>query len=1401
MAVFSINEVLKSWYVFKNLVIGESTSYHVLEYCFTALFKHSSCSRNGPEPRLVKDLHSVTSLADMMTRLCSNHQRHIVNAFTFLAEEIKAHKKSEPVDTRVLPVTEMAPVSQTESCSKTVGVPVVAQALNTGNECENAKQKRLTVVVVKNRNCINLKSKSAEVVPDKVPDKVTLEPVEQTKTPQTSSTYDPKTCPNNADAIFPDIAPPCLPKTARKSLKVLRCRSRDVPLAERIPHDPDNVYDIVYVAKPITACELVSPNHVVPRKNARKSTRGHRYVGECWEVQTVRTQSRRNCPVTTSVTPRQVLAKPDGVPATNAPHTGDCVEATASENMSGDAGDVTDEQLMVEPSQTGQHQDSSSPKITNLPIDVESAMLSAAEGENSITSQSSKRDSNPELRRQSEHVESIDSRLSKMSDGSGGLLDDAVKSCESYERTCQVLEACTKDKSEEPSYLKSISPKDDQTPKQTEDLGTAHANLVKDTEQACQGINPPLTKSEQMSLRNGNATSEERLVGSLSTGESIATRPVEKPERMPLRSRNSAGTFVKTQERMPLRSGNSYALEQSAFEEPQAPHRPERMPLRNRNSVESLTANSVEKPELLPLSSRTSTALGNSVTSGKQELLPLRSTSADHPGVPPICSTVYASPPERLEQTLLKCTSVELQNLEEPCQSPFVSSPEKLEQTSLSRKGTNVDQPSVFQPCSTVSADPAEQLEQMCLSSNSTAIDQCSPFTLSSPEKPERMPLSSRSSTTVEQSNPRELCQSYAVDSPEKVVQMSLRSRTGTILDQSSNSNKPERMPLRSRTSGNPPSDCEPCSFVSTSSLGRQDQMLSENNSGTNVQQYNLKEPCQSPSVGLPERPNRMPLRSSTCTDVDCPKLPQSCSSVSVRPTEWPEQMPIRSKNITAPNINSSTAEIHIEKSESRTGSTPEDSSWPSVGCLSERKELMSLRSRSSIASDQRSISRCHIATSDSKNMRLVESPRTPLRIRYSQASTQMKPLDIVASSTSQGEDSDPTRIKMESMKHMPLRSDSICKTSDSPFRAIPESPGPMSLRSGSSFEMPACSETPWRCKKTQSHQRSSKKSLLHFFQEAGSSSFQGSKSKAHTPALFTLFDLPPNKPESSQCKFLEALSREASQRSLLDLNSKFEKMHKGWVHTDKESQPVAKHKNKADRLKEIWKSKRRTKKPRSLERHRVSPVQMLFMRSFDLPSICRWFLQTTETKSLVIVKKVNTRLPSETNLGFPSFSSASESQGIFPSLQAERLKKHLKKFAIMCPVRSNPKNKRLIAKALAKGAKEPPGIPLKSRGPRDTKRNPASVRILRKYSNMRLKTERTSKDPELLKKAKPVTLQDTMKEATPPRKRKFYPPASEDQVLTRSQGRLDIELSPTGVMKPPKKLEIAPAKRSRTSK
>ncbi|XP_056350619.1 ligand-dependent corepressor isoform X3 [Oenanthe melanoleuca] len=224
-----------------------------------------------------------------------------------------------------------------------------------------------------------------------------------------------------------------------------------------------------------------------------------------------------------------------------------------------------------------------------------------------------------------------------------------------------------------------------------------------------------------------------------------------------------------------------------------------------------------------------------------------------------------------------------------------------------------------------------------------------------------------------------------------------------------------------------------------------------------------------------------------------------------------------------------------------------------------------------------------------------------------------------------------------------------------------------------------------------------------------------------------------------SKPKFMEWCAEEENQELIAEFNTQYMKIQKGWIQLEKEVQPAPKVKNKADKLKEIWKSKKRTRKSRgSLEVQKLSPVQMLFMKAFKLSDICQWFLETTETRSLVIVKKLNTRLPGEIppmKVPMQKYSSS----GLYPSsLQAERLKKHLKKFAATTPARNNLKNQKLWAKirenadkAEAEEASTPNQTSPTDASTKELSEDKtiqpalslptqASTRILRKYSNLR---------------------------------------------------------------------------------
>ncbi|XP_076026344.1 uncharacterized protein lcorl isoform X1 [Genypterus blacodes] len=81
--------------------------------------------------------------------------------------------------------------------------------------------------------------------------------------------------------------------------------------------------------------------------------------------------------------------------------------------------------------------------------------------------------------------------------------------------------------------------------------------------------------------------------------------------------------------------------------------------------------------------------------------------------------------------------------------------------------------------------------------------------------------------------------------------------------------------------------------------------------------------------------------------------------------------------------------------------------------------------------------------------------------------------------------------------------------------------------------------------------------------------------------------------------------------------------------------------------------------------------------RSCSMQQLCSWFMQTTETQSLDIVKKTSSRNPYE-HMHFPRTANKTH---VCPSPQAERLRKHVKKFAKTVP--KSPYQHRRVQKRL----------------------------------------------------------------------------------------------------------------------
>lgn len=134
--------------------------------------------------------------------------------------------------------------------------------------------------------------------------------------------------------------------------------------------------------------------------------------------------------------------------------------------------------------------------------------------------------------------------------------------------------------------------------------------------------------------------------------------------------------------------------------------------------------------------------------------------------------------------------------------------------------------------------------------------------------------------------------------------------------------------------------------------------------------------------------------------------------------------------------------------------------------------------------------------------------------------------------------------------------------------------------------------------------------------------------------------------------------------------------------------------------------------KDRKCERKPEAPsvVRALFdcspnkPRSCSMQQLCSWFMKTTETRSLAIVKKASLRNPYEV-MHFPRPGS---NKSICHSPQTERLRKHIKKFAKIVP--KSPVEHRLLQRQ-ARAGPQPSAQPLRRKlfTPEATEGQPAA--------------------------------------------------------------------------------------------
>ncbi|XP_052007400.1 uncharacterized protein LOC127660944 isoform X2 [Xyrauchen texanus] len=1023
------------------------------------------------------------------------------------------------------------------------------------------------------------------------------------------------------------VALPISPRTARKSRKG-SCVTQRNCASNYILNEPD--CDLVFIRKSITECQPQSRNRLHPRQNARKSTRGHKYIEEFLELKTVRTLARKfvsdasgNCPahlpdVHTSVTPKQSLSKPDSVPLMNAPFTGDCMENVIQKlpseqilknEMPGDVVNVTNQGLMLETTQTckteNNYQISHELACKRSELTMQQDLITNALCcvPNTIVHEKHKDMVEViESTETTEHIVQIEGSDSKK----GPLLKDVV---------CGLGSKC-QDKSTEPSLRCSVSPniaEDDSTREfSVESRNDSNQNLSKvkisaDPKEQSEVVEIKANTEEDQGAQEQDLHDVEMNVKMANTsklpmesrGDSEVSSLMEVIAGQPLLKCNEKDMSLHTQKDL---DAKMVLAKQAVFSD---------RCLRSRGSkgsIDVVKGTKCDASELVNSKMTHSNDESTKIPCVKQPLNSIE-TNVHSEGEHNLKTSENRERGAKSNKRLVLDHTVEMRQKQKS-----KSAVEKDEHQSPNIKTDNDDKVTIMSP---------DVLETVSITSTIK--------TGQGSESSEKMAL---------RSSHNELSISRENSSPIKKFPLSS-----------------ENMLLRSRIDIEPPCSSESSSLT---------------------------------PVGHPENLGQMPLRKNRCTSQQATNR-DLCTSHK-GDTESVMRMPLR-------NRTSSTIKQTVNRD------SPVKSSMKGSNSVTS--------SHSSVFSEQ------------------------PI---CSHSNTTCKNTEVIS--------------------HMPLRSGTNSTAEIPPNRksAIEEaleSPVRMLRRGNASFtEKPCGSATPSCTNKRSPRQQTvlaeSTLSSKLKIQPQKNMEVQIKDSLNFPDESVCLASLPQTKPVvCSPPKFLEAIRGEEHQQLISNLNTKFDKMHKSWIQMDKEGHPAPKHKNKADRLKEIWKSKRRIRKSRPLEQQKFSHVQMLFMKPFDLPSICRWFLESTETKSLVIVKKVNTRLPSETQLCFQTAGTGS-SNGIFPSQQAERLKKHLKKFAIASPVKNNPKNQRLISKALgrdisvmrSKEKHEPTtatristkaqslaGV-IAAQAPESLStitgnvKNPASARILRKYSNIREKLQ-----------------------------------------------------------------------------
>ncbi|XP_066513783.1 uncharacterized protein lcorl isoform X2 [Hoplias malabaricus] len=184
----------------------------------------------------------------------------------------------------------------------------------------------------------------------------------------------------------------------------------------------------------------------------------------------------------------------------------------------------------------------------------------------------------------------------------------------------------------------------------------------------------------------------------------------------------------------------------------------------------------------------------------------------------------------------------------------------------------------------------------------------------------------------------------------------------------------------------------------------------------------------------------------------------------------------------------------------------------------------------------------------------------------------------------------------------------------------------------------------------------------------------------------------------------------------------------------------------------EAKKSEEIKTKPNSTPCEKVtgfSAVKMLFERDYSMENLCSWFMQTTETQSLAIVKKTSAKNPYEIFHYDPIGSPCRDD--VCPSPQAERLRKHVKKFAKIVPKSPEMHRKaqarlQKIRKSFCRCSQYNPFTLLQKMNGQRTFRSFGTWRIyrmalLRAKARFRIRTKKTLSEAEHRNLCDPLTL------------------------------------------------------------